>query len=446
MSRFPSGSLNKLWITMKGIDLYDWIGTIGFDAAIDFAHYMRSFNNARLETKPEGPYQRRFNHPGSDMSSFFRLLEAFKGNRKVFCDANISQDRPPKFCLDIKNNKNLSSYYGLDDFDIQRHFNNDGTLVNRVGDQQQDERATLAIDMPSPDINNRTPTGLGICNDLHIYHAIANPVNLLNHVLANCLNLSRLVVLCRGDPGFEMGLMSHKSDDDMFDPYAKTADNIKVVELLKDVALDQDMLDLISAQLPNVEGVLCQGKDLQERHLFDIDSTAPKDVTINLKAFKKLKVFNLDLNVLEPNNFKRLFIHFKYTDDNEEYYSAERKRNGDLKKLVQVTVEDYHKAYNDNNDAFGFISLEIDKIEELNLFHDGPYFFFANSNMEAITLHEKSINSYSNNICVTQQKVLYFTYHNTTKDCYKLIIKLNHLLYTYTHTILILSKYCIIIK
>lgn len=92
---------------MNGIDIYDWIGTVGLDAATDFAQYMSSFENARLETSPRNGCQRRFNHPGSEMTRFFRLLEAFKGDRKVFSDANISQGSRPKFCLDIKNNKFL---------------------------------------------------------------------------------------------------------------------------------------------------------------------------------------------------------------------------------------------------------------------------------------------------------------------------------------------------
>lgn len=83
------------------------------------------------------------------------------------------------------------------------------------------------------------------------------------------------------------------------------------------------MSDLISTSLPNVEELACQG-DRCDRHYFGDKGIIPKSVKINLKAFKKLKVINLDLNSLIPSDFERLIIHFKDAADDEEYYSAEK--------------------------------------------------------------------------------------------------------------------------
>jgi hypothetical protein len=55
----PAGSLNKLWIMMTEIDLYDWMRNIGLEAALDFAHYLSSFSTVRLATFPDKGYQRQ---------------------------------------------------------------------------------------------------------------------------------------------------------------------------------------------------------------------------------------------------------------------------------------------------------------------------------------------------------------------------------------------------
>lgn len=137
---FPKGSLNKLWIVMKEIDLYDWIGTIGYDVVADFARYMGSFPNARLGASPKQAYERRLSHAAAAsrmMTRFLRLLVDFKGNRKVLssCQAVFSGATP---YMEISNNKYLCYDSGYDKDDPQEQSNNDEEDdVNQVEDEEQ---------------------------------------------------------------------------------------------------------------------------------------------------------------------------------------------------------------------------------------------------------------------------------------------------------------------
>lgn len=56
-TNFPAPSLQKLWITMKGINLYACMKVVGLDTALDFAQYMSSFLNARLDASPKKEYE-----------------------------------------------------------------------------------------------------------------------------------------------------------------------------------------------------------------------------------------------------------------------------------------------------------------------------------------------------------------------------------------------------
>lgn len=52
-ARFLPSSLNKLWIIIDDMDIFDWMRNVGMDTALDLAHYVSCFSNGRLAACPD---------------------------------------------------------------------------------------------------------------------------------------------------------------------------------------------------------------------------------------------------------------------------------------------------------------------------------------------------------------------------------------------------------
>lgn len=304
-----------------------WTFVIGWkmlvmEYVLDFAHYMSSFPNGRLATLPDRDYRREeSNSQESKMTRFFRFLAALKGDRKVTCDINFGDVHPKEMTMCVSDNNHLSFRYGLDYEDFQDKLDNNGVNVDQV--REGVRRGINTLEMPLPDAER---TLLGIFNELRIHFNTPHktvPYNFFKYALINCPNISFFQLECFNLPGYKIYAKPYNyRGADIIDPLSKAQDNIKMIQLSESIALNQDLLDLISAYLPNLEYLACRG-ERWSRNFFG--STVPKDVKIDLTALKKLKRFHLDLNALVPNDFDRVILCFKYTDDDERYYSIEKK-------------------------------------------------------------------------------------------------------------------------
>lgn len=396
---FPAGSLNKLWVIMDEIDLYDWTHDVGLDVALDFVHYLGTFPNGRVIAMPTKGYAKRnpIRVVGSKMTRFFRLLGALKGDRKLTCDAVFTDNHSAEGAMGISDSKNLSFQYGLEYEDFLVQFYMEGIenelfrAMNVMNEEHEEATKRIrSIEMPLSDVE-KSLVGPEIFNTLTISFSTVNetvPCSFFKYALVNCPNLSYLDVKCVATPGFKIRAMPsqdyYHGTKKKLGPStttAETQDNLKVIKLLEDIALDQALLDLIASHLPNVEEIACQG-DKWDRHIFGSKIVVPKNVKINLEALKNLKVFSLDLNALVPNDFRRLLLHFKYTDG-EDCYSIEKGKNDEdgKKKLghdgyVSAPLIQEIKEANEE-EGVQCIRIETDKIKQFNLCHNNDSVAFA---------------------------------------------------------------------
>lgn len=277
--------------------------------------------------------------------------------------------------MHIIDNKHLKFWYGLDGEDFQEQSNN-----NTSNDMDVDQDMMIEITLRDTD---KTLIGPGIFNSLSISCNDINETasyNFFKYALVNCPNLTYFEVSRLNMPKTKISAMGHGyyCRGEILDPSTRTQDNFKVIKLLNGIALDQGLLDLISAHLSNVEEIVCQGNILGG-HFIGSRNTVPKNINTSLTALKNLKIFNLDLNSLVPNDFEMLFLHFKYTDGDEGYYSIEKKKSDDDKNnrrrkkyiFTPVTVEKINDYEASLKTIIRSISMEIDKILEVNLCHNG---------------------------------------------------------------------------
>lgn len=201
------------------------------------------------------------------------------GDRKVYCDANFDDFRSTGAAMMVVDNHYLSFCYRLDyeDFKEQFNNNNNNNKNDMNVDQDDDEeaaqyrRTTSMLEMPLPDTDT-TLIGPNIFNNLRISFNSVNetvPYNFFKYALVNCPNLSFFEVYRLSTPGFKIRAMSQDFGPRRkeMDPSTSTQDNIKVIKLLDGIALDQGLLDLISAHLPNVQELVCQGEQW-DRHFW----------------------------------------------------------------------------------------------------------------------------------------------------------------------------------
>lgn len=181
-AHFPPGSLSKLWITRNRMDWYNWMQKTGLAGALEFVHYMSSFPNVYLSAfSDRGSERREIDADSTKKTDFFKMLRAFIGNRKVFCDANFSnREFAGSSNMCITNNKHISFRYRFDDYeDFPKQINktNDVDVVQQI----------IGMTLKNTD---KTLIGPEIFNKLSIwYYDVQGLCNYFTYALANCSNL-----------------------------------------------------------------------------------------------------------------------------------------------------------------------------------------------------------------------------------------------------------------
>lgn len=99
-------------------------------------------------------------------------------------------------------------------------------------------------------------------------------------------------------------------------------------------------------------------------------SIATNKVNIDLKAFKYLRIVDLNLNSLTPGDFERLLILFKYTDCDENHFCLRREKedanNIENYVFAPATIEEIRDCEAEN---VAVRVVTVDKIEQLNLYY-----------------------------------------------------------------------------
>ncbi|KAI9252712.1 hypothetical protein EDC94DRAFT_620457 [Helicostylum pulchrum] len=306
-------SVESLDITIIRIDLYDWIYEVGIDNVLKLTEFMNTLPRASLSWSPEVYYKTQQENPDeSNMTTFFKVLNAFKGDKKARCDAIFSDSLPS--CISMTfSGRNLRIVYGL-----------------RYTDLYDDRSFQFSV----PD-RNVSIIGLEVINnlvfDIYIRIDIELACESLKCFLTNFQHLQLVEFKCMRLPshGFTLtGCMDYfyKGQED-YDPSTVLRENLKIVKL-KNFIPSKEFIDLLSYHLTNVQGFTC----IFERSVQLRNARASRDYVVDLTRFKSLQLFYFDTRlVLNDSKTESCFIKFEYTDGKENYYQLTE--NGMFKRI-----------------------------------------------------------------------------------------------------------------
>ncbi|KAI9242975.1 hypothetical protein EDC94DRAFT_666276, partial [Helicostylum pulchrum] len=259
-------------VSINDIDLYDWIDQVGVDNALKLAEVMSKLSSAPIKWIPYKEYRTEHENIGeSDMTIFFKILNAFKGDKKVSCTASFSDFRSVHNSM-MFSGGNLSFYYGLNYADLFDDGGEDRVFELAVPDR------TISVIGPEV-INNST---FFICiTDSELAFKV------LKYSLTNCTHLQSLEINGVNSPRQECILSSsidrfHKRVE-KYNPSAILTEALKAVKL-KGFIPSQECFDLLSCYLPGVQSFTC-GSERGNR--FD-NNEAPRDYVVDLTHFKRL--------------------------------------------------------------------------------------------------------------------------------------------------------------
>lgn len=189
-----------------------------------------------------------------------------------------------------------------------------------------------------PDVDKNL-IGLEVVNSwsLDIYRVYPSlPYRFLKYALLNCPRLQLLQLNCVitnynillspsryiGDPYVEL---------DKSNPAGTSQEYLKYVRF-KGSPPTQDYMDIISRFLPNIDTIRCEYDDTSYKSAYNDARRNSTSLTFDLTAFKKLKSFHMDIEVVVDLQKKigelgnTLLLHFKYADEGEDdaFYSIQK--------------------------------------------------------------------------------------------------------------------------
>ncbi|KAI9258671.1 hypothetical protein EDC94DRAFT_613149 [Helicostylum pulchrum] len=350
ITKYLPESVKKLDITITEIDLYDWIDQVGIENVLQLAERMSNLPKASFQCIPDKEYETEHENIGeSNMTIFFKVLNAFKGDKKVPCTASFSDFRSVHNYMRF-NGENISIEYGLNYADLY--------------DDSGEER-TLEFSVP-----DRTASIIGpeIINSLSFYICTVDPeltIKLLKYSLINCTHLQHVEFKGMNSPHHEFVLSSNidyfHEGIETYDLTATSKENLKTVKL-KNFIPSKEYIDLLANHLPDLQIFTCGGR-LGGR--FD-NSEESQDHKLDLTRFKSLKIVYFDVQLVSIGS---KLIKFEYVDGEEKFYQLKDKKDTSFEA---ISLEDIK---NNQTTPIGTIVFECEKIERFTLCNARGYNF-----------------------------------------------------------------------
>ncbi|KAG2208671.1 hypothetical protein INT47_007769 [Mucor saturninus] len=285
--------------------LHEWIHNIGMKDALKLLSRLGSGKRATFSLNTFGDSAKREARYNSKITNFFRLIDAFKGNREMYShlvfrsvDEN-SYDPTPEFLIDnTKGELNLN--YTLE---MNEYF---------LSDEMNVDHRTFKAILPDVCISN---IGLEIINDMRLDIDRSSPripYNFLQYAIKYCPNLSHFKFSYLEQPfeSFSVCTVAHpdKKKKSKCLLQESPTEGMKVIRIVDRVP-DETCLGYFSALFKNIEVLLLDSK----YGVLEPPFTAEIDIT----DFKNLNTFGFSLDlVCEPGEHV-MIIHFLYSNGDE---------------------------------------------------------------------------------------------------------------------------------
>lgn len=341
-------------VTIHEIDIYDWMDIVGMDRMMKLINRMNKIKHVYLNCTPYKHYE--VEHSADEesfMTTFYKFLHAFKGDRKMICSGNFNDFRSVHHHIDIENEE-LSFTYGLKYEDFYGN----------------DESEEPVLDLAIPD-KSASIAGLDIVNKLRFHVAKTNEDSIykfLNYSLVNCPYLQLVEYKGMNSPRHEFIICMDTFNRFDFsrtkhDPSTTSQENLKLVKV-KNFIPSSDFLNLLTSYLPNINSIHCSC-DFYNHRLKEDDITIQIEV-VDLSNFKCLETFYFNLKFMWFEQESSVcFIQFHYTDGDESYYQYIREEESF--ELRSVT-SDFIK--NHSSSSVSTITFKCEKIKKFIMYPD----------------------------------------------------------------------------
>lgn len=343
-------SVKKLDITINEIDLYDWIDEVGIDNVLQLAERMSNLPEAYLQCIPDKYYETKHDNIGeSNMTIFFKVLNAFKGDKKVPCVASFSDFRSVHNYIRFRG-KYISIEYGL-------------SYSGFYGDSGEERVLEFSV----PDRTNSI-IGLEVINNLSFYICTVEPeltIKLLEYSLINCTHLQHVEFKGMNISRHEFVLSSNIGyfceGVETYDLITTSKENLKTVKL-KNFIPSKEFIDLLTYHLPDLQTFTC---GCRLGGLFD-NNEVPQDLIVDLTRFKSLKIVYFDVQLVSIGS---KLVNFKYVDGEEKFYQVKDKKDTSFES---ISLEDIEKNQISPVDTIVF---KCEKIERFTLYNSKRFNF-----------------------------------------------------------------------
>ncbi|KAI9331912.1 hypothetical protein BD770DRAFT_403400 [Pilaira anomala] len=320
ITSFVPYQLESVSIHLQRVDLNHSISQLGKESIMYLASYLSQIKTSRLSfCHPVQPQQQQPQQQQQHvlyeqqqvveslkMTQFYQVLAKLKGNRDMYCTASFDDFYPNETEIQVKDNNRLYFKYGLDYEDYVYHQHHR---------QQQVHLPNKKYSIMGPDCIHQLNFTVRLENEDTLCH-------LLDYVLNHCPYLQKFTLENNNCQIFGSSLVEQ--------PVSTTRSLHDSLKRLKFVGmtLSNRQIELIQRRLPGVEEMICE---LGDEYYNNFSNPKNVNIELDMTGLKQLRKFYLDIRTMVNTNlyFHHLFIHLKYSDKQDLYFSIQRLAGGD---------------------------------------------------------------------------------------------------------------------
>lgn len=303
--------IDAVHITMSNIDVCDWISTVGISDALKFVSHLGTFKVTDFNFEPPKSYKRQSVQEESKSTLLFKLLGAFKGNKKNDVHA---------FYDDFSSVHDTLAYNPTYGFTAK--------IGSKVDNRGSYNESKINLEFPN---TQSSIIGLETITHMHAIMYDKRP-ELQTYFLQQALNR------CPELLGFEFRYSLNLYRGVRLTT-SKSKNKLNVMKIGDYLPAEGDYVDLFATHLPNLE-VLSVGSPGKSRQAL----TSP--ATIDLRSFKDLQKFYFNLEILLGRRSKDgVHITLCYDDGSSKGYSQLKGTQQFVEKTGEAEASDdwfYH--------------------------------------------------------------------------------------------------------
>ncbi|KAI7894820.1 uncharacterized protein EV154DRAFT_497131 [Mucor mucedo] len=324
--------LSKLEIPF-GHDLYDWVNDVKLENLLKFFNRLSTLDTTVMFFLPKVDEPRNTRSDETKMTIFFKLVNAFKGKKNLFCQMDIGDNSlyDEEECL-LFDSMHCDPVNGLS-----------FSYVLENTEYQEGDRKRPNINFKLPDIDN-TETGLEMVNYLRASIRFDKSPSLesefIKYVLTNHPNLELFDFEYNKKHRQHISIgrdASHsaRTKKKYHSSSTNTKENLRAIET-KNFTPSPKLLKMLSTHLPNIEFLSC---------IEPVETSKESQlIAFNLTTFKNLKTFYVDIDSLSYY-MDFVFVCFSHGNKSAPIYYHQKSAKNVLLPCDKSFMEERYRSY-----------------------------------------------------------------------------------------------------